>query len=157
MERVNDTPNSAEVFENDIELYLQEFAERDGIEDYKQVGQSVWNAALRYIYSHVFKPNPDILKSHTNISVSDNIIPSNYNAYNYDLVNEVCDYYIYNMCMRYNKEVSILGFTTGLFSVSASSGLLITTELSSSVSKMESISIADSVGIPSIVFVKKIT
>jgi hypothetical protein len=82
------------------------------IEDYKQVGQSVWNAALRYIYSHVFKPNPDMLKSHTNISVNDNIIPSNYNAYNYDLVNEVCDYYIYNMCMRYNKEVSILGFTT---------------------------------------------
>ena len=112
MERMNDTPNTVEVFENDIEIYLQEFAERDGIDDYKQVGQSVWNAALRYIYSHVFKPNPDILKSHKNISVNDNIIPSNYNAYNYDLVNEVCDYYIYNMCMRYNKEVSILGFTT---------------------------------------------
>ena len=112
MERMTDTPETIELFENDIDLYLQEFAERDEIEDYKKVGQSVWNAALRYIYSYVFKPNPDILKSHTNISVDDNIIPSNYNAYNYDLVNEVCDYYIYNMCMRYNKEVSILGFTT---------------------------------------------
>ena len=112
MERVEHTESTIEVFENDIELYLQEFADRDGIEDYKQVGQSVWNAALRYIYIHVFKPNPDILKSHVNINIPGNYIPSNFNAYNYELLNDICDYYIYNMCMRYNKEVSILGFTT---------------------------------------------
>lgn len=112
MERMTDTPNTIEVFENDIDLYLNEFAERDGIEDYKQVGQSVWNAALRYTYSHVFKPNPDILKSHVNINIPGNYIPSNCNAYNYELLNDICDYYIYSMCMRYNKEVSILGFST---------------------------------------------
>lgn len=112
MERMTDTPNTVEVFENDIDLYLQEFADRDGIEDYKQVGQSVWNAALRYIYSHVFKPNPGILKSHVNVNIQGNSIPSNCNAYNYDLLNDICDYYIYNMCMRYSKEVSILGYCT---------------------------------------------
>lgn len=112
MERVNNVDNTIEVFENDIEFRLQEFAERDGIEDFKQVGQSVWNSALRYIYSNVFKPNPSILKSHININIPGNNIPSNCNAYNYDLVNDICDYYIYNMCMRYNKEVSILGFIT---------------------------------------------
>ena len=112
MERVNSTDDILEVFENDIELYLQEFAERDGIEDYKQVGQSIWNSALRHVYTNVFKPNKNILKSHTNINIPGNSIPSNCNAYNYDLLNDIVDYYIYNMCMRYNKEVSILGFIT---------------------------------------------
>lgn len=112
MERMTDTPNTIDVFENDIDVYLQEFADRDGIEDFKQVGQSIWNAALRYVYSHVFKPNPGILKSHVNINIPGNKIPSNCNAYNYELLNDICDYYIYNMCMRYNKEVSIIGFST---------------------------------------------
>lgn len=112
MERVEHTESTIEVFENDIDLFLKEFAERDGIEDLKQVPQSVWNSALRYIYTHVFKPNPSILKSHVNINITGNNIPSNCNAYNYDLLNDICDYYIYNMCMRYNKEVSILGFIT---------------------------------------------
>ena len=34
---------------------------------------------------------------------------SNYNRYNYDLLNDICDYYIY-MSMLYDKEVSIMGF-----------------------------------------------
>ena len=108
MERVEHTESTIEVFENDIDFYLQEFAERDDIKDFKSVTQSVWNSALRYVYDHVFKPNPSILKSHTNISITGNDIPSNYNAYNYNLLNDICDYYIYNMCMRYNKEVSVL-------------------------------------------------
>lgn len=112
MEKVKAVEPSIEVFENDIDLYLQEFADRDGIEDFCQVPQSIWNSALRYVYNHVFKPNPNVLKSHVNINIPGNDIPSNCNAYNYELVNEVCDYYIYNMCMRYNKEVSILGFIT---------------------------------------------
>lgn len=112
MERVEHTESTIEVFENDIDFYLQEFAERDGVEDFKQVGQSVWNSALRYIYAHVFKPNPSILKCHNNYDINNNKIPSNYNMYNYDLLLELVDYYIYNMCMRYNKEVSILGFVT---------------------------------------------
>lgn len=112
MERVEHTESTIDVFENDIDFYLQEFAERDEIEDYKQVGQSVWNSALRYIYSNVFKPNPEVLKQHKNYNINNNNIPSNCNMYNYDLLNDICDYYIYNMCMRYNKEVSILGFIT---------------------------------------------
>ena len=37
---------------------------------------------------------------------------SNYNMYNYDLLLDIADYYIYSMCMVYNKEVSIIGFET---------------------------------------------
>ena len=112
MERVKDTPNTIDIFENDIDLYLHQFQEEQGIEDLRTIGQSVWNGALRYIYNHVFKPNPGILKSKVNYKIDNNIIPSNCNMYDYELLAELADYYIYNMCMVNNKEVSILGFTT---------------------------------------------
>lgn len=112
MEKVKATDATIDIFENDIDLYLQDFAVRDGIEDYRQVGQSIWNSALRHVYTNVFKPNKYMLKSHNNVNIPGNNIPSNCNAYNYELLNDIVDYYIYNMCMRYNKEVSILGFST---------------------------------------------
>ena len=111
MERVTDTPNTIEVFENDIELYLQAFKDENGIEDLRQISQSVWNSALRYVYKHVFKGNKDALKAHSNITVEGNSIASTFNRYNYDLLNELVDYYILDMCMKYDKEVSILGFS----------------------------------------------
>lgn len=111
MERVTETENTIEVFENDIDLYLHQFCEDNDIDDLKRESQSVWNSCLRYIYTHVFKHNNHVLKSHNNINI-DNNIPSNYNMYNYELLNELVDYYIYNMCFKYDKEVSILGFTS---------------------------------------------
>lgn len=112
LERVEHTETTIEVFENDIDLYLHQFCEEQNIDDLRTVPQSVWNGALRYIYNHVFKPNPGILKSKVNYKIDNNIIPSNYNMYDYELLVELADYYIYDMCMVNNKEVSILGFTT---------------------------------------------
>ena len=77
-----------EVFANDIELNLSMFCEEQNIEDIRKESQSVWNGALRYIRRKVF-PNKDILKSKTNINIYNNNIPSNFNAYNYDLVNDI--------------------------------------------------------------------
>ena len=112
MERVNSTDDILEVFENDIDMYLKLFKEEQEIEDFKQVGESVWNGALRYIYNHVFKNNSYLLKSRNIYNINNNSIPSNCNMYNYDLLLELVDYYIYDMCMVNNKEVSILGFET---------------------------------------------
>ena len=109
MERVEDTEQTVEVFENDIDLYLKLFCEEQNIEDLKAESQSVWNAALMYVKRHVFS-TPDILKSNSNIVNNNSIMDSNYNQYNYDLVDNVCDYYIY-LCMRYDKEVSAIGFS----------------------------------------------
>lgn len=100
-----------EVFENDLDKYLHLFCEENDIPDMKKESQSVWNSCLRYIYTHVFK-GKDLLKSkvlHNNIN---NTIPSNYNSYDYNILNHVLDLYIYNMCMKYDKEVSIIGFST---------------------------------------------
>lgn len=109
MERVMEQKQTAEVFENDIQMYLTMFCEENQIEDMKRESQSVWNSALMYIKRHVFTPS-NILKSHNNITNNNNSINSNYNAYNYDLVNSICDYYIY-LCMLNDKEVSAIGFS----------------------------------------------
>lgn len=110
MEVITAQEQTVEVFENDIQLYLSMFCERDGIEDMREQPQSVWNSALRYIYHHVFKGG--ILKRRKCIDNPNSNIQSTYNAYNYELVLDVLDIYIFDMCMRYNKEVSILGFST---------------------------------------------
>lgn len=112
MLKITDEQNTIEVFENDIDLYLHQFCEEQNIDDLRAVPQSVWNGALRYIYNHVFKNNPEALKSRAIYNIDNNIIPSNCNMYNYDLLLEIADYYIFSMCMVNNKEVSILGFTT---------------------------------------------
>lgn len=111
MERVEGTESTTDVFENEIELYLQAFKDENEIEDLRQISQSVWNSALRYIYKHVFKGNKDALKAHSNITVESNSIPSTFNRYNYEIINSIVDYYILEMCMKYDKEVSILGFS----------------------------------------------
>lgn len=109
MEKAQDQEQLVEVFENDIQLYLTMFCEEQGIEDMRTASQSVWNAALMYIKRHVFNTT-DILKSHDNIINKNSIMDSTYNAYNYDLVNTVCNYYIY-ICYMYDKEISINGFS----------------------------------------------
>lgn len=111
MEKVQDQDQTIEVFENDMQLYLSMFCEEQGIEDMKKESQAVWNSCLRYIYKHVFK-NTDSLKQSNNIYNINNNIPSTYNSYNYDMVLKVLDIYIFDMCMRYDKEVSIIGFST---------------------------------------------
>ena len=111
MEKVQWQDQTVELFENDIQLYLTMFCEENGIEDMKKESQSVWNSCLRYIYKHVFN-NKDSLKQSNNIYNTNNPIPSNYNSYDYDMVLKVLDIYIYDMCMKYDKEVSVIGFST---------------------------------------------
>lgn len=110
MERVTDA-NFSDVYENDITLYLSEFCKEQGIESIKDESQAVWNAALMYIKRHVFNV-PGCLKSKTLVNTTGTFTGgvSNYNAYDYDLVNRICDYYIY-VCMVYDKEVSAIGFS----------------------------------------------
>ena len=77
----------------------------------RTASQSVWNSCLRNIYKHLFK-NSDVLRSQELNQTKDMITQSNNNAYNYDAVRELLDIYIYDLCMRYDKEISIIGFST---------------------------------------------
>lgn len=108
MEKVKATDATIDVFENDIDLYLHMFQEEQNIEDLRTVPQSVWNACLMYIQRRVFS-DKSILKS-SNIHNSNSIMDSNYNMYDYDLLYNILEYYIY-LCNIYNKEVSSMGYS----------------------------------------------
>ena len=110
MEKVEATEDTQEIFENDIELYLRIFCEENKIEDMTTQPQSVWNSALYYIYKHVFK-GTDKLKDKNNRTAY-SCMESDCNRYDLDKCLEVLYIYIYDMCMRYDKEVSVLGFST---------------------------------------------
>ena len=109
MEKVQDQEQTIEVFENDIQMYLTMFCEDNGIEDMTKEPQSRWNACLTYIQRHVFN-NKDLLKQSNNIYNSNSIMDSNYNMYNYDLLYNILEYYIY-ICNMYNKEISSMGYS----------------------------------------------
>ena len=108
MERIEQEETTIEIFENNIDYYLQEFAEKQNIEDFRTVPQSVWNAALMYVQKHVFG-NRDILKA-DNVDNPNGLMSSNYNMYNYDLLYNILEYYIY-LCNMYSKEVSSMGYS----------------------------------------------
>ena len=109
MERVTDTPNTIEVFENDIAFYMMQFMEENNIENLRDISQNVWNGMLLYVQRHVFK-GTDKLRKKENIDDS-SCLPSNCNAYDIDKLNDLSDYYIL-LCNQYDKEVSIMGFST---------------------------------------------
>lgn len=91
-----------EIFEDGIDLYLTRFCEDRSIEDMRKESQSVWTAALMYIKNHVFTDKELIMeKPRTD---------GRYRAYNHELLNTLCDKYMY-LCMMYDKEITINGFS----------------------------------------------
>lgn len=106
MEKLQETPDTPEIFQNDIELYLTKFCEEHNIEDMTKEPQSRWNAALMYINKYVFgdksilKLNKNINKNNTNC-----IMDSNFYMYDYDKL----EYYY--LCAVYDKECSIMGYS----------------------------------------------
>lgn len=111
MEKVEETPDTPEVFKNDIELYLAQFCEEYKIDDMAKEPQSRWNAALMYINRYVFS-DKSILKLNNNINKSNTNCIMNSNFYMYDL--DKLDYILYiyyYLCSVYDKECSIMGYS----------------------------------------------
>lgn len=92
------TDEGIEVYESNIELYLEQYIKEHKIEDINKESQSRWNAALLFIKKHVFT-DQSLLMSEVNSSM--------YDEYK---VNSICDIYI-NLCYEYEKEISINGFS----------------------------------------------
>ena len=114
---VKDVEQNIDVFENDVDKYLQLFLEEQGIEDMRTESQNVWSSALMYIQKHVFKNNkmlkmttpPDGYRSNDYDNQYSNLNQSNCNAYDLEKVKHVCDIYIYE-CMLYDKIPTQQGF-----------------------------------------------
>lgn len=105
------TEEGVEVFENDIYLYLQEYIDTHNVEDMRREPQSRWNAALLFINKNYFKLHQELLKAGNycggNLKYGNS---SNNNAYDLDIINNICDIYI-DLCYEYDKEISIMGFS----------------------------------------------
>lgn len=117
MEKVEGFEDTQEVFENDIELYFNEFCKKEKIENMAEAPQSIFYAALIYVHRHIFKDTNRLklkgkLQGYNNNNYNNqysNINNSNCNSYNYEYLNYIADYYIY-MCYKYNKICTISGF-----------------------------------------------
>lgn len=111
MEKVEEAPDTSEVFRNDIELYLTQFCEEYKIEDMTKEPQSRWNAALMYINKYVFS-DKSILKLNKNINKNNTncIMNSNFCMYDYDKLEYIL-YIYYYLCAVYDKECSITGYS----------------------------------------------
>lgn len=99
------------VHESIFDELIETYCTSNNIDDMRTADQNIWNSCLRYIYKCVFK-NSDVLKSKELKQTTGAVTDTNYNAYNYDAVLELLDIYIYDLCMKYSKEVSIVGFST---------------------------------------------
>lgn len=117
MEKVEDFNDSEEVFENDIDLYFNEFCEKEKIDNMAEAPQSLFYAALIHVYNNTFKGTNRLklkgkLQGYNNNNYNNqysNINNSNCNSYNYEYLNYIADYYIY-MCYKYNKICTISGY-----------------------------------------------
>lgn len=104
----NNQDYGVEIFDTEIEACLNMFCDQYKIKDMAKEPQGVWNAALMYIKKMVF-PDTKKLKS-SNLISNGSKFQTTCNAYNYELVDHICDIYIY-LSMISDKEVSINGFS----------------------------------------------
>lgn len=107
IEKVQETPNNPEVFQNDIEYALSCFCEEYKIEDMTKESQNRWSAALAYIRHRVF-PDKNIFKSKDKTLTG--AMVSTCGKYDIDILDSIADIYII-LCLNYDKEVSYIGFS----------------------------------------------
>lgn len=98
-----------QIYENDIDMAIDDACIRLGIDDLKKEGQRPWKAVMRLVGQNIFK-DKSYLKSKVLNVYNNNNIPTNCNSYNYELLNTLCDYYIL-LSDKYNKLVSIVAFS----------------------------------------------
>lgn len=97
------------IHSDDIETAIYDACQALGIEDLKSEGQRPWKAVLALVGKRLF-PDNKTLKQHNNI-YNNGYINTTYNAYNYELLDYICDYYINILSNKYNKLVSTVAYS----------------------------------------------
>ena len=97
------------IYNDDFEAAIADACEYLGIEDLKKEGQRPWKAVMQLVGKKLF-PDRKILKDNNLYNYNNNNIPTNSNRYNYNIINNLCDYYLI-LSNRYNKLVSIIAFS----------------------------------------------
>lgn len=98
-----------EIFDDDVDVAIDEACAKFKIDDLVKEGQSRWKAVMHYVGKRVF-PDTKILKDKNIVKLDNNKIPTNNNRYNYNILSLLCDYYI-QLSRRYNKLISTVAFS----------------------------------------------
>lgn len=93
----------------DVDDIIAEACDLFEIDDLKKEGQRPWKAVLQFVGSRLF-PDTSILRTKELKYLNNNNIITNSNAYDYNIINKLCDYYII-LSNRYNKLISIVAFS----------------------------------------------
>ena len=88
-----------EIYKDDIDKYIHLWMDERNITDMCKVSQNRWYNCCKYVYSNVFKVNPEYLREDK---------PSNY--YDSKKVSNILDLYV-DLCNDYEKIINITGFT----------------------------------------------
>ena len=99
---------STQVYREDFKNAILQACAEQGIEDLKKEGQRPWKAVCRRVGEIIFNDN-SILKDKECSDIP--YIPANYNRYNYNILNCICDEYIYFSDI-YNKLCSTVAFSS---------------------------------------------
>lgn len=101
--------DEVEIYENDFELAIAEACQKFQIEDLVKESQRRWKAVMEYVGKRLF-PDNKLFRDRTIVWLNNNKIPTNNNRYDYDIINSLCDYYMY-LSDRYNKLISTVAFS----------------------------------------------
>lgn len=101
--------NGVEIFENDFELAISEACDKFGYDDLTDISQRQWKAVMGYVGKKVF-PDRKILRDKNTVWLEGNMIPTNNNRFDYNIINKLCDYYM-RISDRYNKLISAEAFS----------------------------------------------
>lgn len=97
-----------QLYREDFERAIEQACQELQIDDLKREGQRPWKAVCKRVGEIIFNDN-SILKDK---QLYDNpYIPTNYNRYNYNILNCICDEYIYFSDI-YNKLCSTVAFSS---------------------------------------------
>lgn len=97
-----------QLYREDFERAIEQACRELQIDDLKSEGQRPWKAVCKRVGEIIFNDN-SILKDK---QLYDNpYIPTNYNRYNYNILNCICDEYIYFSDI-YNKLCSTVAFSS---------------------------------------------
>lgn len=102
--------NGVEIYENDFMFALEEACLDENIDDLVTVSQRRWKAVLRNMGKRMFPDDSKVLRDKKLVILEGNKIPTNNNRFDYDVINALCDYYMY-LSDRYDKLISAEGFS----------------------------------------------
>lgn len=101
--------DGVQIFANEIESALAVACEREQVEDLKKATQGEWKAVCKTVGDIVFNNKSKLKSKELNIYINNNI-PTNNNAYDYNIISELLEYFCY-LSNRYSKLVSLEAFS----------------------------------------------